>query len=351
MDEVVPAKERIITDITVIIPLYNGERFITETLDSLAWQTRPVAEIIVVDDGSTDRGAELAEGHSCAPTVVRRPNGGVAVARNHGAALANSPFVAFLDQDDLWLPHRSARLSRYLEDRTDSRALVTTERSFFLASDATVLAEMDEMLHLGSDFPAIESIDAIRDLSADDGGLPAVLRTIGTRELLGGTVTVTTSYVFHRDTLLQVGGFATFARSLDDYWALLNLSRVVDLVALDEPSVLYRIHPGSTTMSTAWSLPLLTSLIAARYGGNLVPLPLARDTNAVVPLDDERGFWRHQLRGLTESGTIDDLLDALAVIRLLGCSPHERRRLSLEQCRGTLGANLRIRGWRSGPKR
>lgn len=331
------------TAISVVIPLYDGAAFIGETLDSLAAQTEPPAEVIVVDDGSSDDGPDLVARHRVRPLLLHQDHAGVAVARNRGAVAASAPYVAFLDQDDLWLPARHARLCRFLDAHPTCRALVTTERSFHLAADAERLRAMGEMLHRHADLPAVGSVSALVGAASDDGSVPPVERVITTRDLLAGTVTVTTSYVFHRETFLSAGGCAPFARSLDDYWALLNLSRLGAIPLVDEPSVLYRIHPSSTTMSTSWSLPLLTSLAAARFGGNLVPLDRARDPGAVVPLDDERGFWRHQLLGLAREGSTSALLDAWALIRLLGCSPAERRRLALRQARATLGAALRRR--------
>ncbi len=330
-------------ELTVIVPLFNGRAFIAETLDSLARQTLPLTEVIVVDDGSTDDGAAIAAAHPLGPRVLRQDNAGVAVARNRGAVHATTRFVAYVDQDDLWLPSRHARLARFVEAHPATRALVTTERSFYLAADEDRLRSRDEMLHRGADHPRVPSTVSLLDGDIDDGTVPRLVRRITTRELLGGSVSVTTSYLFEREVFLAAGGCATFARSLDDYWALLDLSRLTEVLAVDEPSVLYRIHPTSTTMSTAWSMPLLTSLVAARYGDNLVPLADARDASTVVPLNDERRFWRHQLEVLARDGDLAALWDALALIRLLGCSPSERWRLSFGQARATARAAVRRR--------
>jgi glycosyltransferase involved in cell wall biosynthesis len=326
----------------VVIPLHNGGRFVAETLDSLAAQTLPLLEVIVVDDGSEDDGPAIVERHPLGPTLLCQPNRGVAMARNTGALRARSPFIAFLDQDDLWMPDRHARLVRYLEAHPDRRAIVTTERSFFLAADANPLAEMGEGLHHSADFPHCTDLRSVLESGQDDGSVPETLRTITTQELLGGTVSVTTSYVFDRELLLAVGGCATFARSLDDFWALMNLSRVTPIAAVEEPSVLYRIHPSSTTMTTSWPLPLLTSLAAARFGGNLVDLADARNPAVVSPLEDERGFWRHQLLQMAADGSVRSLLDALALIQLLACSPRDRRRATKAQLRATV--RRRVKG-------
>ena len=99
--------------IAAIIPLYNGARFIEDALASVLGQTRPPDEVIVVDDGSTDDGAALAERFAAgAPgfKLVRKENGGQASARNQGVAQSSSTLIAFLDQDDIWYPWHLERL-------------------------------------------------------------------------------------------------------------------------------------------------------------------------------------------------------------------------------------------------
>jgi len=92
---------------SVVIPAYNAELFIERTLRSVLRQTHSNLEVIVVDDGSTDKTRVIAEAAATPDDRVRIisvPNGGVAKARNIGIAEANGEFVAFLDADDLWHP-------------------------------------------------------------------------------------------------------------------------------------------------------------------------------------------------------------------------------------------------------
>ncbi len=93
--------------VSVIIPAYNGERFLGEALASVhAQDYAGELELIVVDDGSTDGTATLARS---TPGVryLHQPNRGNASARNHGVAAARGDLIAFLDQDDLWLPRKT----------------------------------------------------------------------------------------------------------------------------------------------------------------------------------------------------------------------------------------------------
>jgi glycosyltransferase involved in cell wall biosynthesis len=96
--------------ISTIIPVYNGATFIAEAVASIRAQKQPVAEIIVVDDGSTDGSAEVAAALGDDIRVVQHPvNQGVAAAINTGVAEARGDLLAFLDVDDLWGADKQAR--------------------------------------------------------------------------------------------------------------------------------------------------------------------------------------------------------------------------------------------------
>jgi glycosyltransferase involved in cell wall biosynthesis len=95
--------------VTVIMPSYNHARFIGEAIESVLGQTFGDLELIIVDNASTDNTREVVGRYLADPRVRaiwREENGGVAVARNEGLALARGEFVAFLDSDDLWLPEK-----------------------------------------------------------------------------------------------------------------------------------------------------------------------------------------------------------------------------------------------------
>lgn len=90
--------------ISVVIPCYNAAAFLRATIESILGQTQPVLEVIVVDDGSTDDSANIAESFGPPVRVIRQPNQGESAARNRGIEAAGGDWVAFLDADDLWLP-------------------------------------------------------------------------------------------------------------------------------------------------------------------------------------------------------------------------------------------------------
>jgi glycosyltransferase involved in cell wall biosynthesis len=91
--------------VSVIVPVYNGEAFLREAIQSIRGQDWGTAEIIVVDDGSTDRTAEIVTGLGDTVRYVQQTNLGAAAARNRGIRMATGSVIAFLDADDLWLEH------------------------------------------------------------------------------------------------------------------------------------------------------------------------------------------------------------------------------------------------------
>lgn len=92
--------------VACIIAAWNAERHLGAAIRSVLAQTRPVAEIVVVDDGSSDATAELAASFGAPVRVIRQANGGQASALNRGIAESRAPILAFLDSDDLWEPHK-----------------------------------------------------------------------------------------------------------------------------------------------------------------------------------------------------------------------------------------------------
>ncbi len=101
--------------ISCIVVVYNGERFIAAALDSVRAQSWRPIEIIVADDGSTDRTAEIVAGYGDEVRFVTEETAGPAATRNLGLAAATGEYVAFLDGDDLWHEEKLARQMARLE--------------------------------------------------------------------------------------------------------------------------------------------------------------------------------------------------------------------------------------------
>jgi glycosyltransferase involved in cell wall biosynthesis len=103
--------------ICVVIPLYNQADYVGRALDSVLAQTRSPDDVVVVDDGSTDCGPDIARRYARRGVrCLRQPNAGPSAARNLGLAESDCPRVAFLDADDEWRPDFLARLGRFLDE-------------------------------------------------------------------------------------------------------------------------------------------------------------------------------------------------------------------------------------------
>lgn len=92
--------------VSVIIPVYNGERYLAEAINSVLNQNYQPIEIIVIDDGSTDKTSEIVKSFSSDVKYLYQNNSGTATARNYGISIAQGSFFAFLDADDLWVENK-----------------------------------------------------------------------------------------------------------------------------------------------------------------------------------------------------------------------------------------------------
>jgi glycosyltransferase involved in cell wall biosynthesis len=93
--------------VTTIIPTYNRGQLVCEALESVFAQSRPVDEIIVVDDGSTDNTPELLRRYGNRIRYIEQPNSGAGAARNRGIKEAKGDYIAFLDSDDIWVKEKT----------------------------------------------------------------------------------------------------------------------------------------------------------------------------------------------------------------------------------------------------
>lgn len=116
--------------VTVVIPAYNAERYLAAAIGSVLAQGYAPIELLVIDDGSTDRTAAVAAGFSGAVRYERIPHSGAGAARNRGVAIAGGELLAFLDADDVWTPDKLARQVRTLETEPELEAVFGHVRQF-----------------------------------------------------------------------------------------------------------------------------------------------------------------------------------------------------------------------------
>src|SRR5712692_6205416 len=118
--------------ISCIVPVFNGERYLAEALESILKQSYRPLEIIVVDDGSTDGTANVVARYGAKVRCLRQPNSGPAIARNLGLSAATGEFVAFLDADDLWHPEKLERQMARFQARPELDACVAHVQNFWI---------------------------------------------------------------------------------------------------------------------------------------------------------------------------------------------------------------------------
>lgn len=92
--------------VSCVVPVFNGAPFLVDAVASIEAQTWRPIEIIIVDDGSTDGTPDVIGAMGTRVRALRQENAGPAAARNAGLRMARGEFVAFLDSDDEWLPHK-----------------------------------------------------------------------------------------------------------------------------------------------------------------------------------------------------------------------------------------------------
>lgn len=178
--------------VSAVIPGYNGEAFITETIESVRAQTHPVAEILMVDDGSTDRTAEIAR--RMGVRVISQSNTGLAAARNRCVRESSQPWIAFIDSDDIWEPEKIERQMRLVEVDPEI-AVVTCDYSLFDQFRVITASTIQQFLSEYERQPKTKSTYG------------AVIENLDYRFRAIAYFLVPSMVLMRRDVLNQTGGF------------------------------------------------------------------------------------------------------------------------------------------------
>ncbi len=139
-----------IPNVSVIIPAYNGARFLPEAIESVLAQTYKDYEIIVVDDGSTDNTKEILKPYFDKIKYIHQQNQGAATARNTGIRHSQGEYIAFLDADDVWLPEKLHTQVYYLDNNPE--VAMVYSRSFTISGDGELISKKSSY----KDFPSGE---------------------------------------------------------------------------------------------------------------------------------------------------------------------------------------------------
>ncbi len=199
-----------------MIPVYNGERFLAAAIESALEQTYRPLEVIVVDDGSTDRSATVARSFA-GVEVIDQEHAGPGAARNRGIAAASGEFLAFLDADDLMPPDKLELQVGYLREHPEVGCVLGRQEVF---------AERGEALPRWAQ-------------------LPPIWRRRHPRLFERGPVQPL-SLVARRSTVDAVGGFGTqFGEDVD--WLCRAYETGVRFATIDAVVVRRRVHAANLT--------------------------------------------------------------------------------------------------------
>jgi len=209
-------KTRRAFSVGAVIPTYNNPAYLRRAIDSVLAQTRPPDEIVIVNDGSTDSTLDAVATYGSSVRCVTQSNQGAAAARNRGVAEVGTDWVAFLDQDDTWLPDKLAVQCDAIE-RTPGAA-------FSIASAYVYCGEQC----IG------ESIRSRR----------VVERDARIRNCFGSA----SGYMIRRDAFLALGGFCVDQETYAEDWELaFRLYRRHPLCVVGDKLFCYYVTPGSAS--------------------------------------------------------------------------------------------------------
>jgi glycosyltransferase involved in cell wall biosynthesis len=209
--------------VSVIIPVFNGACYLREALDSVFFQTYHDYEIICVDDGSTDGSPAILGEYGERVTIIRQTNAGQGAARNAGARLAVGVYVAFLDQDDRWYPHKLER------------------------QVAAMRANHDAVLvHCNSD--RMDEAGNLLQVGATLAEYPKALESPLGR-LIGDGLILPSAMLVRRDVLENVGGFDPNLSGFEDFDLSVKLRMKGRFVFLEESGMCRRVHSDGFSRS------------------------------------------------------------------------------------------------------
>lgn len=238
--------------VSVVIPVYNNENTIIETLSSIFCQDYKNIEVIIVDDGSTDKTPYILEQYKGAAKIIHQSNAGSAVARSQGIINSKGKYIAFIDADDLWVPWKISAQVKFLERHQDTGMVYNAWIEIQGPSE-------------GLPFTVPSQIDQLQEIEEEGSGW---LYT----KLLMECIIHTSSVLISKEVCDDVGPFDTGLRRGQDYDYWLKVSQRTKIAKLKSVLSAYRIHANSITKKPPdknYEAILLTNAIEKfGYGDN-----------------------------------------------------------------------------------
>lgn len=209
--------------ISVVMPCYNAERFLVQAVECVLSQTYPHVELIIVDDGSTDRSKEIARSYAGRVVFIEQPNAGPYPARNQGIAHARGEFLAFLDADDYWSPDFLEKLHSGL-----SRCGAVLA---YCGWQNVGAADRNTDPYVPPDYEAGNKLESF---------------------LRGASPWPIHAALARRSALDAIGRFDESLPSCMDYDLWLRLAAAQSIVRVPEVLAFYRFHGGGQITSKEW---------------------------------------------------------------------------------------------------
>lgn len=208
--------------VSVVIPTYNREATILRSIQSVLRQTYSELELIIVDDGSTDRTRDIIKGidDSRIRYIPLENNGGVANARNVGAGLADGEWIAFQDSDDVWHIDKLEKQMAY-SYRNPQYSMIYCSYVAHSQNEENILMPMK---------PYLRKMEG------------KIMNTL----LLGNTIGAPTICV-KRSCFLESGGFSTAYKSLEDWEYVIRFAKTYEIGFVEEPLLDAYLLPGGVS--------------------------------------------------------------------------------------------------------
>jgi glycosyltransferase involved in cell wall biosynthesis len=236
--------------VSVIIPSYNCEEFINETIDSVLAQNYESIELLIVDDGSTDKTQDIIQTYGHRVRLISQKNSGVCAARNRGVQEATGQYICLMDHDDYWY---SDKISRQINAFNEHPETGIVYSDFFLwHPDSSGV------------FPKPESLNE----KSDEDGIDQDFSGWIYHQLLLDCRVLTSTAMF-RSEVFQKCGFFDEALPYSEDWELwLRLSREYRFLKIKRPTTLYRQHPhqGNRKVRTIDHRSVLLSNSVKKWG-------------------------------------------------------------------------------------